>query len=182
MRTASRASQDVAPGKKATAGGLRVRIIHGPNLNLLGTREPAVYGHASLAELDAELGALGRGLQLNIDCAQANGEGELIDLIHQAHAEHDGIVINPGGYTHTSIAIADAVTAVGLPTIEVHLSNLYAREPMRHRSIVGGACLGVIMGLGKRSYHLAIQHLAGVLTTTTPGAPTGPLSPPNHHV
>ncbi|MEM6996776.1 MAG: type II 3-dehydroquinate dehydratase [Myxococcota bacterium] len=176
MRNASRAGQDVAPGKKATAGSLRVRVIHGPNLNLLGTREPELYGHASLAELDGELEELGRGLELNIDCRQANGEGELIDLIHQAHAEHDGIVINPGGYTHTSIAIADALRAVALPAIEVHLSNLYAREPMRHRSIVGAACLGVIMGLGKRSYHLAIQHLANVLTTTTPRAPTAPAS------
>lgn len=168
MRTASSEEHNVAPGKRPISGGLRVRIIHGPNLNLLGSREPELYGHTSLAELDAELEAKGRGLELDVDCCQANGEGELIDLIHQAHAQHDGIVINPGGYTHTSIAIADAIRAVELPAIEVHVSNLFAREPMRHQSIVGGACVGVIMGLGKRSYHLALQHLAHVLTTTTP--------------
>jgi len=144
-----------------------VRVIHGPNLNLLGEREPEVYGRQTLAQLDAELEALGRTLEVNVDCCQANGEGDIIDLIHQARTSHDGIVINPGGYTHTSIAIADAVRGVALPAVEVHLSNLFAREPMRHRSVVGGACVGVVMGLGTRSYHLAVQHLASVLTTTT---------------
>lgn len=176
MENASSAASDLSPAKQARAGGLRVRVIHGPNLNLLGMREPEVYGNTSLAELDAELEALGSQLDIFVDCRQANGEGAIIDLIHQAHAEHDAIVINPGGYTHTSIAIADAIRAVQLPTIEVHLSNLFAREPMRHRSIVGAACSGVIMGLGKRSYHLAVQHLASVLTTTPDATPTAPAS------
>jgi len=173
MDNASRATGGPTPAAESRAGGARVRVIHGPNLNLLGMREPEVYGHTSLAELDAELQAFGGDLGLAVDCEQANSEGAIIDLIHSAHAEHHAIVINPGGYTHTSIAIADALRSVALPAIEVHLSNLYAREPIRHESIVGAACIGVIMGLGKRSYRLALQHIAGQLTTTTtPATPT----------
>ena len=173
MDNASRATKGIPPAAQDRAGGRRVRVIHGPNLNLLGMREPEVYGHTSLAELDAELQAAGRDLGLNVDCEQANSEGAIIDLIHSAHAQHDAIVINPGGYTHTSIAIADALRSVALLAIEVHLSNLYAREPMRQKSIVAAACSGVIMGLGKRSYLLALQHLASELTTTTtPATPT----------
>lgn len=169
-------TQDVSPGKAAGVTGLRVRVMHGPNLNLLGLREPDVYGTTTLAELDGQLQQLGRDLNIQVDCQQANGEGELIDLIHQARVEHDGIIINPGGYTHTSVAIADALRAVPVAAIEVHLSNLFSREPMRHRSIVGAACQGVIMGLGTRSYHLALQHLASVLTTTTPATHPTPAS------
>lgn len=169
MENPSRAS-DIVPGRKPSVTGLRIRVIHGPNLNLLGMREPEIYGKTSLAELDADLEGFAQRLHMFVDCRQANGEGQIIDLIHQSHAEYDGIVINPAGYSHTSIAIADALRSVDLPAIEVHLSNLYAREPERHRSIVGGACLGVIMGLGKRSYHLALEHLASVLTDN-PAAP-----------
>jgi len=146
-----------------TASASSVLVVHGPNLNLLGQREPEVYGHQSLAELDASLVTLGKRLGLAVRCRQANGEGAIIDLLHEAGRDHAGVVINPGGYTHTSVAIADALRAIGIPAIEVHLSNLYAREPLRHQSLTGAACQGVIMGLGASSYHLALHHLAARL-------------------
>ena len=146
-----------------TASASSVLVVHGPNLNLLGQREPAVYGSQSLAELDASLVALGERLGLAVRCRQANGEGAIIELLHEAGRDDAGVVINPGGYTHTSVAIADALRGIGIPAIEVHLSNLYAREPLRHQSLTGAACQGVIMGLGASSYHLALHHLAARL-------------------
>jgi 3-dehydroquinate dehydratase II len=143
-----------------TASASSVLVVHGPNLNLLGQREPETYGRQTLADLDASLVTLGEQLGLAVRCLQANGEGEIIDLLHQAGREHAAVVINPGGYTHTSVAIADALRAIAIPAIEVHLSNLYAREPLRHGSLTGAACQGVIMGLGASSYHLALHHLA----------------------
>lgn len=140
-----------------------VLVLHGPNLNLLGVREPGVYGRTTLAELDAELRQLGDTLGLEVQAAQANGEGQLIDLLHEARTRVRGVVINPGGYTHTSVALADALRAIELPVIEVHLSNLFAREAIRHVSITGAACLGVVMGLGTASYALALRHLAAIL-------------------
>ncbi len=138
----------------------RIRVIHGPNLNLLGRREPQVYGTMTLADLDARLVRLGVELGIEIDCHQRNSEGAIIDLVHEAADSHDALVINPGGYTHTSVAIADALRAVDLPAIEVHLSNVYARETFRHVSLTAPACVGVVMGLGAASYDLAIRHLA----------------------
>jgi 3-dehydroquinate dehydratase-2 len=146
----------------------RVRVIHGPNLNLLGTREPEIYGRATLAEIDADLVAEGRRLGVVVDCHQRNAEGDILDLLHEAARQHRGIVINPGAYTHTSVAIHDALRAIGLPAIEVHLSNVLAREAMRHRSVTGAACLGVVMGLGPASYRLALQHLAELFTLDPP--------------
>ena len=140
----------------------RVLVIHGPNLNLLGTREPEIYGRTTLAELDASLLQLGTELGLAVRCVQANGEGELIDHV-QAAAQGSGLVINPGGYTHTSIAIADALRSVSVPAIEVHLSNLYTREPIRHTSLTAAACAGVVMGFGVSSYHLALRQLAQMI-------------------
>lgn len=151
----------------------RVRVIHGPNLNLLGTREPEIYGRATLAEIDAQLVRLGGELGLVVDCHQSSSEGAIIDLLHDAARRHRGVVINPGGYAHTSIAIHDALRSIGLPAIEVHLSNTLAREAMRHRSVTGAACLGVVMGLGPGSYRLALRHLAE-LFTTSPGAAAAP--------
>lgn len=170
----------------------RVLVLHGPNLGSLGSREPEVYGRETLAEIDASLIVLGESLGLEIETDQFNGEGQLIDRIHSfaafapftaipsaqgqrtvsgASADPQplepvtrGLVFNPGGYTHTSVALRDAIAAVGLPTIEVHLSNLYAREGFRHTSITGGACRGVIMGLGSESYRLALHALAPILT------------------
>ena len=131
-----------------------VTVIHGPNLNLLGSREPELYGLSTLAELDARLVQLGRAQGAEVLCAQSNSEGALIDFIHAAPGP---IVINPGGYTHTSIAIADALRAVPGPAIEVHLSNIYAREAVRQVSLTAAACQGVVMGLGVNSYVLALE-------------------------
>jgi 3-dehydroquinate dehydratase-2 len=150
-----------------------VLVVHGPNLNLLGVREPAIYGTTTLAQLDRDLLELGARLGLEVETFQANGEGALIDRIQAfastaipaAHPGPDrGLIINPGGYTHTSIALRDTIAAVALPTIEVHLSNLHAREPMRHTSVTGGVCSGVIMGLGPDSYRLALHALASRLS------------------
>ena len=131
-----------------------VTVIHGPNLNLLGTREPEVYGSRTLADVDAMLAEAARGRGVQIVCHQSNSEGAIIDLIHAAPGP---IVINPGGYTHTSVAIADALRGVRGPAVEVHLSNIYAREPFRQLSITGAACQGVVMGLGVNSYVLALE-------------------------
>jgi 3-dehydroquinate dehydratase-2 len=139
-----------------------VLVIHGPNLDLLGTREPEIYGRTTLPELDASLQAAGAELGLHVLCVQANGEGQIIDHIHAA-ARGAGLLLNPGGYTHTSVAIADALRAVSVPAIEVHLSNLYAREPMRHVSLTANACVGVVMGFGVSSYHLALRQLAQMI-------------------
>lgn len=148
-------------GAKTTPdpGSPRVRVIHGPNLNLLGEREPEIYGSTTLAELDASLVERGTSLGLAVETAQANGEGAIIDLIHGARASFAGIVINPGGYTHTSVAIHDALKGVSVPAIEVHLSNIHAREAFRQHSVTAPACRGVIMGLGLHSYHLALHAL-----------------------
>ena len=129
-------------------------VIHGPNLNLLGAREPEVYGATTLAQLDAQLAEAAARRGVSVDCHQSNAEGTIIDLIHAAPA---GIVINPGGYTHTSVAIADALRGVDVPAVEVHLSNIYAREAFRQVSITGAACRGVVMGLGVNSYVLALE-------------------------
>jgi 3-dehydroquinate dehydratase-2 len=139
----------------------RFVVLHGPNLNLLGEREPGVYGTASLADVDASLAQLAAALGVLVECHQANGEGALIEALHAARFA-DGIVVNPGGYTHTSVALHDAIRACPCPVVEVHLSNLYAREPFRHVSVTGAACVGVVMGLGANSYHLALRHLAGL--------------------
>jgi 3-dehydroquinate dehydratase-2 len=152
----------------------RVLVLHGPNLNLLGVREPAVYGSSSLAQINDELIELGRTLDLAIEIEQANGEGQLVDRIHAfagfgpaaipaAQGETRGMVINPGGYTHTSVVLRDAIAAVGIPTVEVHLSNLYAREGFRRESLTAPVCAGVIMGLGPVSYRLALHALAALL-------------------
>ena len=163
-----------------TAGGprrslrapLRVQVLHGPNLNLLGTRDPAVYGSTTLAEIDAELVRRGRARGAEIRCAQSNLEGELVDQIQQARGWADAIVINPGGYTHTSVAIRDAIDAAALPTVEVHLSNLHAREPFRQGSITAAKCVGQICGFGAQSYYLGLDAaLAHVEATSRDGTP-----------
>ena len=142
------------------ASASSVLVVHGPNLNLLGQREPEVYGRQTLADLDASLVALGERLGLAVRCQQANGEGAIIDLLHEAGRDFGGVVLNPGGYTHTSIALHDAVAAIGLPVIEVHLSNIDAREEFRHRSYVARVCQGSIRGLGALGYSLALRALA----------------------
>ena len=141
----------------ARAPSVRIQVLHGPNLNLLGTRDPAIYGATTLAEIDRELTRRARARGAVLRCAQTNLEGELVDLIQRAKGWASAIVINPGGYTHTSVAIRDALDAVGVPAVEVHLSNLHAREPFRQVSVTGAVCIGQICGFGAQSYYLGLD-------------------------
>ena len=138
---------------------LRIRVLHGPNLNLLGTREQSIYGTQSLDALDSAITKLAKELAVKVDLLQSNSEGELVTWIQEARTKYDGIIINPAAYTHTSIAIRDAITAVGLPTVEVHLSNIHQREEFRHRSHIAGVAIGQISGLGPTGYLLALRGL-----------------------
>ena len=142
---------------------LSVLVLHGPNLNLLGLREPGIYGISTLAEIDARLVELGESLKTNIHSLQSNYEGELIDAIHDARNRHQGIVINAAAYTHTSVAIRDAISAVQIPTVEVHLSNIYKREEFRHHSYLASVVIGQISGFGAHSYYLGLQAIVAYL-------------------
>ena len=145
---------------KAETMAKRVLLLNGPNLNMLGTREPQTYGSQTLADIEKATKAEGKKLGLTVTCKQSNHEGELVTWIQQALGTQDAIVINPGAYSHTSVAIHDAIRAVGLPVIEVHLSNIYTREAFRHHSYVSPGALGVICGLGATGYRLALHALA----------------------
>lgn len=136
-----------------------VLILNGPNLNLLGTRQPEVYGKTTLADVEALCAAEAARLDLEMQFAQSNHEGALIDLIHEARGQHAGIILNAGAYTHTSIALMDAIASVELPVVEVHLSNIHARESFRHRSYIAPVAIGQICGFGVHGYVLAIQAL-----------------------
>jgi 3-dehydroquinate dehydratase-2 len=142
---------------------VRILVLHGPNLNLLGEREPEVYGRTTLAEIDGRLQKLGAASGVAVECFQSNHEGALIDRIHAARRDCDGIVINPGGLSHTSVSLRDALAAFARPVIEVHLSNVHAREPFRRRSLVSGVATGSISGLGAHGYELALQALVARL-------------------
>lgn len=141
----------------------RVLVLSGPNLALLGRREPAVYGKTTLAEIEAGLHTLGGELGARVTCRRTNHEGELVDWIHEAIDAFDGIVINPGGLTHTSVVLRDAVAAVGTATVEVHLSNVHARERFRRRSLLAPVCVGTVAGFGADSYALGLRALLGYL-------------------
>lgn len=140
-----------------------VVVLHGPNLNLLGIREPGVYGSKSLQEIDADLKREGAKLGLTVTSLQSNHEGALIDAVQAARTSANGIVINPGGYGHTSVALRDAIKAVGLPCVEVHLSNVHAREGFRHTSLIAPVCVGTVTGFGWRSYTWGLYAVAAVI-------------------
>ena len=146
--------------------GKTVMVLNGPNLNLLGTREPGIYGNETLADIEAACVERGKTLGLNIDFRQSNTEGQLVDWIQEAGRNADAIVLNGGAYTHTSVAILDALLATGIPIIEVHLSNIYQRDEFRHHSYISKAASGVICGLGGQGYELALEALAKTLNTT----------------
>jgi len=145
---------------------LRIRVLHGPNLNLLGTREQSIYGTLSLDAINSAIMKLADELAVTVELGQSNSEGELVTWIQEARTGYDGIIINPAAYTHTSVAIRDAIAAVGLPTIEVHLSNIHQREEFRHRSYIAGVAIGQISGLGPTGYLLALRGLHDHLTTS----------------
>jgi len=138
---------------------MKILVIHGPNLNLLGTREPDVYGKQTLDEVNTRIKEHARPKGAKVSFFQSNHEGEIIDAIQDSTGKHDGIVINPGAFTHYSLAIRDAIRAVGIPTVEVHISNIHGREPFRKHSVTAAACTGQISGFGDRSYLLAIDAL-----------------------
>lgn len=141
----------------------RIAIIHGPNLNLLGTREPSIYGRETLSDIDASLHALGKDLGLTISCFQSNAEHELINTVHGLRGQAQGLVLNPAAFTHTSVALRDAVAATDLPFVEVHLSNVHRREPFRHHSYFSDLANAVICGLGSEGYRAAVRYLAPLI-------------------
>lgn len=136
-----------------------VLILNGPNLNLLGMRQPEVYGTTTLADIEQSCRKHGHAIDIEVDFEQSNHEGVLLDLIHGARERHDGIILNAGAYTHTSIALMDAISSVEVPTIELHLSNVHAREPFRHTSYIAKVCVGIICGFGAQGYILALDAI-----------------------
>ncbi len=142
---------------------MKILLLHGPNLNLLGTREPEVYGSMTLNDINEKIITLGKELGAEIICLQSNHEGALIDALHDARTWASGVVFNPGGYTHTSVALRDAISAIVIPVIEVHLSNVYAREEFRHTSFVSAVCKGKVSGFGWRSYELGLRGLIDII-------------------
>jgi 3-dehydroquinate dehydratase-2 len=139
---------------------MKVLVLHGPNLNMTGTREPEIYGSMTLDEIDARLTEKGLELGVKVTCMQSNIEGVLIDALQDAMSWADGVIFNPGGYTHTSVALRDAVAAIDIPVVEVHMSNVYARENFRHESLLSPVCKGKIVGFGWQSYMLGLRVLS----------------------
>lgn len=142
---------------------MKLQIIHGPNLNMLGVREVSVYGGRSLKEIDEECATLAHQMGVDVAISQSNSEGEIIEIIQAARQDFDGILINPGAFTHYSYAIRDALAAVGLPVVEVHMSNVYAREEFRHKSVIAPIAAGQIAGFGVDSYLLGLRALTGLV-------------------
>lgn len=142
---------------------MHVLVLHGPNLNLLGDREPEIYGTQTLADVDDLIAATAKDLGIEVRCEQLNGEGAIIDALHAARTQYDAVVINPGAYAHYSYAIGDAVAAIGIPVVEVHLSNVAGREPFRSRSVTAPAARGTIAGFGAPGYALALRALVEIV-------------------
>ncbi|MCS7030969.1 MAG: type II 3-dehydroquinate dehydratase [Gloeomargarita sp. SKYG116] len=151
---------------------MRILVLHGPNLNLLGQREPNVYGVQTLDSINQQLHSQAQALGVEVVCQQSNHEGVLVDWIQQAVGKFDGLLINPGAYTHTSLAIADAIRATGLPTVEVHLSNIYARETYRHHSWIAPVAVGQISGFGAASYRWGLAALVTYLQQSSAHSPS----------
>lgn len=149
--------------KKSSTASLKILVIHGPNLNLLGAREKSIYGSVTMKGIDKELSELAKSLKVKLSFAQSNHEGKIVDLIGEARGQYDGILINPAAYTHTSVAIRDALLAAALPAVEVHLSNIYKREEFRQHSLTAPACVGQLAGFGKDSYILGLKGLVSSL-------------------
>ena len=147
---------------------MKILVIHGPNLQLLGKRRPDLYGVANLAAINRELRAAAAKGHISLDILQSNHEGEIVERIGTARGRYAGILINPAAYTHTSVAIRDAIEACGVPVVEVHLSNIYAREPFRQHSLIAPVCAGQLCGFGPASYRLGLEALAGVLYNRKP--------------
>jgi len=141
-----------------------ILVLHGPNLNLLGVREPDIYGSMTLEEINRRLGETGKELGLEVHSFQSNSEGGLIDALQAAREWAKGIIFNPGGFTHTSVALRDAIAAIGIPVVEVHLTNILGREEFRQRSLIAPVCAGTIAGFGWRSYYLALHALQVILS------------------
>ena len=142
---------------------IKILVLHGPNLNMLGTREPEIYGKTTLEQINDRLRGLAVKLDSEVETFQANSEGDLVDIIQKKSVAIDGLIVNLGAYTHYSIALRDAISGLAKPTIEVHLSNIYVREPFRHVSVTASVCRGMITGLGWRGYLLALEALVGLL-------------------
>jgi 3-dehydroquinate dehydratase-2 len=142
---------------------VNIGLLNGPNLNLLGTREPAIYGTTTLAEIEANLSRIASALGATLRSAQANGEGQLIDIVHGWRGHVDGVIVNAGAYTHSSLALRDAFAATALPFVEVHLSNIYAREPERRHSVLASGAIGMVCGLGADGYEYALRGLVRAL-------------------
>jgi 3-dehydroquinate dehydratase-2 len=147
---------------------MKILILHGPNLNLLGTREPEIYGNLTLEAINSRLVELGKTLGVEVICKQSNHEGALIDALQEAPAWAEGIVFNPAGYTHTSVALRDTIAAISVPVVEVHLSNVYGRETFRHTSLISAVCAGKVVGFGWRSYTLGLQAVVDLIRDLNP--------------
>lgn len=145
---------------------MRIAVLNGPNLNLLGIREPEIYGRVTLVDVERDLSVVAAELSVDIEFAQANGEGELVDIVQAYRGRVDGAVVNAGAYSHSSLALRDALVGVHVPYVEIHVSNIHAREPERHRTVLGAAAVGQVIGLGVHGYELALRGLVKALKST----------------